>query len=794
MLAKAPGFTAVAVLTLGLGIGANTAIFSLVDGIVLRPLPFSKPQDLVSVTGTYPKGAFAAMREQIQSFDSAAYFEGHEFNLTGDGAPQRLTGTVVSASFFSVLGVRPALGQAFHPGDDKAGQDNFVILSHALWQQKFASDPTIVGRPIKLEGVSRVVVGVMPGDFRFPSPKTQVWIPLHNDPRDAIAYWAGDFMPVIGRLRPRATTDGARAEIRVFQSRVVKLFPWPMPNDWNADVSVVGLRSGMVSDVRGRLALLLGAVGLILLLACVNVANLVLSRAAARDKEIAVRTAMGADRGRLIRQLLTESVLLASFGGGLGIMLAVEGLRPLKLALPADTPRLAEAQIDWRVLAFTAGLAILTGFLFGLAPAIHSSRSALGDLLNSAGRGAAKSVPQRLRGGLAVAEVAFAMLLVLAAGLLIRSFYALSHVNPGFSAERILTARVTPNEDFCSDSLRCISFYHELLSRMRAVPGITSAAFVNTLPLDGRVAKRSLEIENQPVAASEPMPLFWMDVVTPDYFQVMNIPIVSGRRFTSADESGNAPVAIITAATARRFWPAQNAIGSHVRLSGDEEWETVVGVVADVRAYDLQRSVPEWINGTNYVPYGPKATMEVGRVPSDMTMAIQARLAESQVRDVLRLTIQSLNPEVPVVEVKSMSAVLSESVSTPGSTTFLFVAFAALALVLGVVGIYGVLSFLVSRRTREIGIRVALGAQSHDVLWLVMKEGAKFSIIGIAIGMTFALAVTRLLARELYGVSPLDPVTFLGAASVMASVTLLACYIRARRAMRMDPMVALRLE
>jgi putative ABC transport system permease protein len=794
MLAKAPGFTAVAVLTLGLGIGANTAIFSLVDGIVLRPLPFSKPQDLVSVTGTYPKGAFAAMREQIQSFDSAAYFEGHEFNLTGDGAPQRLTGTVVSASFFSVLGVRPALGQAFHPGDDKAGQDNFVILSHALWQQKFASDPTIVGRPIKLEGVSRVVVGVMPGDFRFPSPKTQVWIPLHNDPRDAIAYWAGDFMPVIGRLRPRATTDGARAEIRVFQSRVVKLFPWPMPNDWNADVSVVGLRSGMVSDVRGRLALLLGAVGLILLLACVNVANLVLSRAAARDKEIAVRTAMGADRGRLIRQLLTESVLLASFGGGLGIMLAVEGLRPLKLALPADTPRLAEAQIDWRVLAFTAGLAILTGFLFGLAPAIHSSRSALGDLLNSAGRGAAKSVPQRLRGGLAVAEVAFAMLLVLAAGLLIRSFYALSHVNPGFSAERILTARVTPNEDFCSDSLRCISFYHELLSRMRAVPGITSAAFVNTLPLDGRVAKRSLEIENQPVAAIEPMPLFWMDVVTPDYFQVMNIPIVSGRRFTSADESGNAPVAIITAATARRFWPAQNAIGSHVRLSGDEEWETVVGVVADVRAYDLQRSVPEWINGTNYVPYGPKATMEVGRVPSDMTMAIQARLAESQVRDVLRLTIQSLNPEVPVVEVKSMSAVLSESVSTPGSTTFLFVAFAALALVLGVVGIYGVLSFLVSRRTREIGIRVALGAQSHDVLWLVMKEGAKFSIIGIAIGMTFALAVTRLLARELYGVSPLDPVTFLGAASVMASVTLLACYIPARRAMRMDPMVALRLE
>lgn len=416
ILAKAPAFTAVAVLTLGLGIGANTAIFSLVDGILLRPLPFSKPQDLVSVTGKYPKGAFAAMREQVQSIDTAAYFEGHEFNLTGNGEPQRLTGTFVSAEFFSVLGERPELGRWFHPGDDEAGQDHFVILSHSLWEQRFASDPTIIGRPIELEGVSRVVVGVMPANFRFPSPKTQVWIPLHNDPQDKIAYWGGDFMPVIGRLRPGATRDKARAEIRVFQSRVFKLFPWPMPADWNVDVSVVALRGGMVSDVRGRLVLLLGAVGLILLIACVNVANLALSRAATRQKEIAVRTAMGADRGRLIRQLLTESVLLASIGGALGILLAVEGLQLLKLVLPADTPRLAETQIDWRVLAFTGVLAILTGFLFGLAPAIHSSRVALADSLSSAGRGAAKAVSHRLRGGLAVAEVGFAVLLVIAAG------------------------------------------------------------------------------------------------------------------------------------------------------------------------------------------------------------------------------------------------------------------------------------------------------------------------------------------------------------------------------------------
>jgi putative ABC transport system permease protein len=374
MLRKCPGFTAISLLTLALGIGANTAIFSLVDGILLRPLPFSKPQDLVSVTGTYPKGAFVALRDQVQSLDVASYMEGHEFNLQRSGEPVRLSGTLVSAEFFYVLGAPPELGRPFSAGDDKPGQDNYVILSHALWQQRVAADPGIIGRAIVLEGVSRQVVGVMPADFRFPSAKTQVWIPLHNDPRDAVAYWAGDFMPVIGRLRPGTTINQARAEIRLLQTRVSSLFPWPMPVSWNADVSVLELKHGMVADVRTRLFLLFGAVGLILLIACVNVANLALSRATTREKEIAVRTAMGADRRRVVRQLLTESVLLALFGGLFGVLLATQGLRLLKFALPAETPRLADAHIDWRVLAFTGGLAILTGFLFGLAPALHSSR------------------------------------------------------------------------------------------------------------------------------------------------------------------------------------------------------------------------------------------------------------------------------------------------------------------------------------------------------------------------------------------------------------------------------------
>jgi putative ABC transport system permease protein len=797
MLRKSPGFTIVAVLTLALGIGANTAIFSLVDGILLRPLPFAAPQNLVSITGTsgtFPKGGFVAMREQVQSLDTAAYFEGHEFNLTGRGDPVRLSAVLVSAEFFSVLGARPEIGHAFYPGDDTAGRDNYVILSHSLWQQRFGGDPSILGRSIDLEGVNREVVGVMPAEFTFPSAKTQVWIPLHNDPRDTIAYWAGDFMPIIGRLRPGSTIAQARAEIRMFQSRVPKLFPWPMPAVWNADISVVELRNGMVADVRGRLLLLLGAVGLILLIACVNVANLALSRAATREKEIAVRTAMGAERSRVVRQLLTESVLLALLGGLLGIVLATEGLQLLKAALPVDTPRLADAHIDWRVLMFTGGLAIFTGLLFGLAPALQSSRAALAQSLNAATRGASVSISNRLRGALAIAEVALAVLLVIAAGLLMRSFVALSRVDPGFRAERVLTARVTPNQAFCSDPARCISFYRELLDRMRAVPGVNSVAVVNTLPLGGRVAKRSLEIENQTVPPGEAMPLFWMDVVTPDYLRVMKIPVIAGRGFDSADDPGNPPVALVTAATARHFWSGRSPIGSHVRLSGDKDWRSVVGIVSDVRACDLQKNVPDWISGTIYFPYATNATLEGGRVPSDMTLVIQTSLEESQLQSALRSTIVGLNPEVPASEVKTMRAVVSESVSTPASTTVLFVVFAALALVLGLIGIYGVLSYLVSHRSREIGIRLALGAQRRDVLWLVMKEGVQFSLFGISLGLMSALGMARLLASELYGVSPADPATFLAAAVLMASVTLLACYIPTRRAMRLDPLVALRNE
>ena len=791
-LRKSFGFTSVAAFTIALGIGANTAIFSLVSGILLRPLPYPRPAELVSVTGTYPKGAFNAMREQVRSLEVAAYAEGHEYNLTHVGDPVRLTVTPVSAEFFSVLGARPELGRTFVSGEDAAGNDRYVVLSHDLWEQRFGGNANVVGRSIELEGTSRQIVGIMPANFQFPSPKTEVWVPLHNDSGNQVEYWAGDFMPVIGRLRPGTTLAQARAEIRLFQSRVFGFFPWTMPKAWNADVSVVELRNGMVGNVRTRLLLLLGAVGLVLLIACANVANLMLSRAATREKEMGIRSALGAAPRRIARQLLTESILLAVIGAVLGFALAGAGLSALKAALPPNTPRLQDVHLDWRVLIFTGALAIFTGLAFGLAPALQSSKAALSEALNSAGRGASVAVSRGVRGSLATAEVALSVMLVIAAGLLMRSFWALSHVDPGFRADRIVTARIAPNQSFCADVERCVTFYRNVVDQVRSSPGVSAAALVNTLPLGGRVSKRSLDIEGFVGTNDEKSPLFWLDVVTPDYFHLLGIPLLSGRGFSSTDETGNAAVAIIAASSAQRFWPGQSALGKHVRFSRENEWRAVVGVINDVRAYDLQHNTPEFMRGTIYVPYGPKATLEGGRVPAEMTIVVQTGAGEGQVSAMLHRTVAGFSAEVPVSELKTMRTVVSEAVATPASTTFLFSSFAGVALILGIVGIYGVLSFLVSRRRKEIGLRMALGARRSDILLLVMKEGATFAVVGIALGVAGATLLAKLLATQLYGVSPMDTITYGSVAALVSFVTMAACYVPARRAMHVDPLIALR--
>jgi predicted permease len=796
-LRKSLGFAAVASFTLALGIGANTAIFSLVSGILLRPLPYPHPSELVSLGGnspiTYPKGAFVAMREQIHTMDVGAYAEGHEFNLTHVGEPIRLSGAAVSAQLLSILGTRPELGRTFAPGDDAPGRDSYVVLSHDLWERRFNQAADIIGKSIELEGVSREIIAVMPAAFHFPSSRTELWVPLHNEPQNPSTYWAGDYMPVIGRLRPGATMAQASAEIRLFQSHVGALFPWTMPASWNVDVTVNSLRNGMVADIRTRLLLLLGAVALVLLIACTNVANLTLSRAAAREKEMGIRSALGAGPARLARQLLTESVLLSAVGAVLGFALAAAGLAALKSTLPADTPRLLDVSLDWRVLLFTGALAILSGLAFGLAPAVQSSRSALPDSLNSAGRGASVSVSRRLRGSLAIGEIALSVMLVIGAGLLIRSFWALSHVDTGFRPDQLLTARITPDQSFCNDAARCLAYYRDLLDRVRSSSGVANVALANTLPLGGRVAKRSFDLEDFTIASdSQTQPLFWLQIVTPDYFRVMGIPVMSGRWFNESDESGGPPVVVLSAGTARRFWARGDVIGKHVRFQGENDWRTVVGIVSDVRAYDLESSEPDFMKGTAYVPYTAAATLEDGRVPAEMSIAVRITSNNPEAAGWLRNTLVASSPNIPVSEVKPMRAVVSDAASAPASTTFLFAAFAGVALVLGVVGVYGVLSFLVTKRSREMGVRMALGAQRGDVLRLIMKEGARFSLTGIALGLAGAFVLARLLATQLYGISPVDSITYVGVASLVAVVTLAACYVPARRAMRVDPMVAMR--
>ena len=791
VLRRHPGFTVVAVLTLALGIGANTAVFSLVDGILLSRLPYPAPAELVSITGTYPNGGLAAMRDEVRTMDVASYAEGKWFTLKGGGEPMRVAGTRISAELFSILGVRPALGRWLRQGDDEAPRDRFVILSHELWATRFARDERIVGRFVELDGVGREVVAVMPESFQFPSARTQVWVPLGLDRRNTVGYWAGDFMPLVGRLRSGASMAQAHADVRLFQSRIGARFPWRMPDDWNQNITVVPLQEAVVGGVRARLLILIAAVALVLVIACANVANLSLSKAAARQREIGIRTAIGASPRRIARQLLTESVVLASLGGAVGLLFATQALTVLKVVLPPDTPRLMDVHLSWRVLLFTAGISVLTGCAFGLAPVLNALRLQLRTALDSGGRGGGSAVAVPLRAVLTVAQVACAVLLVIAAGLLVRGLWTLSRTDPGFSSDQVVTARISPTESLCSTPDRCLAFYHALDDQTQAAAGVSGAALVNTLPLTGAVAKRSLDVEGFTVPSSRPAPLFWLHVITPGYFQVMDMRLESGRAFTREDLTGP-PVAVVTSSTARRFWEGQNPIGRRVRFVGERHWHTIVGVVADVRAFNLTKNVPDWIAGTVYVPHGPNGTMEDGRVPSDMTLALRTSLTGAQVETLLRRLVAGVSGEVVVGDVRPMSAVLADAVAAPAATTSLLVAMAGLALVLGCIGVYGVLSFLVSRQTRDLGIRVALGAQRSDVFWLVIREGATLCVAGIAIGIAGAMALSRWLSSELHGVSPTDPATYIAVAVMMSIVTLMACYVPTRRAMDVDPLIVLR--
>lgn len=796
MLKRNPGFTTLAVLSLALGIGGNAAIFSIVSAVLIRPLPYPDSDRLVQAAndGYYPPGGLVALQQQSRTMDLAGFNRGVDLNLTGQREAWRLTGSSVSANFFNVLGVGAELGRIFRPGDDQPGQDRLVILSHAVWQDQFGGDAAIVGRMIALGGEDRQVVGVMAPAFAFPDAATRFWIPLHLDPSDPAAYWARGFMPVIARLRAGAKLEQAQREIRSLTPNIIGLFPFPMGRDWNAEVTALPLQQFMVGNVRTRLMVLQGAIGLVLLIACVNVASLLLARATSRQKEMAIRAALGAAPGRIARQLLTESVTLALAGGALGIALAVAAFSLLKVALPADTAGLSNIRLGWQVVIFAGMLSVLTGLAFGLAPALSVSKQDLAGTIKTGGQRSAGTARARLRSALIMGEVALAVVLAVGAGLLIKSLWMLAKVNPGFQAEHVLTLRVSPNRSLCRERAACIALFNELLRRTEEISGVREDAAANTLPLAGDIPSVPVVAEGYPYAPADRVaPMFWEGAVTPMYFRLMRIPILAGRAFNDRDGENSAPVTIVSAAMARRYWPGENPIGKHLRLVFEGNWRTVVGVAGDVRQYDLANHSPDYIKGAMYMPY-PQSVTNERQLPAAMTLIVRTGSDPGALGNRIRELVNDLNPNVPVSEIRTLESLVDDSTQQSRSMTWLFVTFAGAALVLAAIGTYGVVSYSTAQRTFEIGMRVALGASRRSIFGLVLGQSLRLVIAGLAVGIVTSLALTRMLVVFLYATAATDPMTFFAVCGVLVAVALLAGYFPARRAASIDPLTALRVE
>jgi predicted permease len=790
------GFTSVAALSLALGIGGNAAIFSLVNAVLFRTLPFFEPNRLVQVTGYYPKGAITALQQQSHTMDLAAYSTDSEVNLTGQGEAVRLIGSSVSANLFSVLGAESEVGRVLSPGEDRPGIDRVVVLSDALWRRKFASDPGIVGRMISVDGIDRQVIGVMHAGFEFPSSSTQLWIPLHIDSSDSFEFWHTGFIPLVARLRPEATLAQAQGEIRPLIAHAITLFPYPMARTWNGDATVVPLQQFLVSDVRGKLIVLQCAVALVLLVACANVASLLLARSAVRRKEMALRSALGAGRSRIVRQLLTESVVLGVTGAVAGMGLAYGVLSIFKLALPSNTPGLAEVHIDPRVVGFAILLAVVTGLAFGLVPALAASRTEQASTLRSAGRGATSTAGVRGRAALIAGEVALAVVLAVSAGLLVKSLWALAHVNPGFSPQQILTVRVTPNESLCQQRSRCVALYSQLLEHTQSISGVSEVAATNSVPLSGEVPAFPAELEGHSAVPGQTLaPMLWAGAVTPEYFQMMHVPVLAGRAFTEADGENSELVVVVSAATAQRFWPGENPIGKHLRpvWSQQQPWRTVVGVVGDVRLYRVASELPDWISGVVYMPY-PQAVGIDKKLPASMTLVVRTSRDPQYVAGEIRRQVAELSPNVPVSEVLALAGVVTSSKSQEQAMMWLFVSFAGSAVLLAAIGTYGVVSFSTAQRMYEMGVRIALGATRRDLFGLVLKVSLRLVLIGLGFGVVLAFALTRMLAGFLYGVSTRDPLIFLAVALLLICVAIVAGVVPARRAALVDPMTALRAE
>lgn len=788
---RAPMFTATAVLSLALGFGGSAAMFSLVNALLVRPLPYSHPEQLVRITGTFPRAATPFFQTRSRTMDVAYAGASTQFNLAGSGPAIRVRGSSVSPNFLSVLGAGVALGRGFAPGEESPGRDGVAILSSSLWKRKYGGDPDMIGRKITLDGATREVIGVMREGFSYPSADIELWIPARLDATNPLEYWGPDFMPLIGRLRDGASLAAARAETSEIVNQFRATFPFPMARDWNAASAPAPLRDDIVGDIRGKLIILLASVGAVLLIGCANVASLLLSRATTRRKEIALRAALGAGRARILRQLITESALLAVAGAAAGLGLGAVVLSLFKSLLPATTPGLTQAAVDWRVGAAIVALALFAGVAFGLAPAFSASQVDLDETIKTGSQRSTSGFWVRFRKCIIAGEVALTLVLAVSAGLLLKSLYLLNETNPGFDSGRKLTVRISPDPSICARREACISLYDRMIARARALDGVESAAVANVLPLEGGFATIPVELEGHPKTVEHPAPVFAFSAVTEEYFRMLRIPLAAGRYFTRADGMNGGRVAVISASTARRFWPGESAIGKHIKPSAWANWSTIVGVVADVRQYRAGQALPDWVPGSIYMPYAQAGTLDGRSIPV-MTLLVETRSDTAQLRNALRDLAAAEAPNAPVGAVRRFDEIVADSSGDFRSIMRVFVSFAATAVLLAAIGIYGLMSHWVGQRSYEIGLRVAVGASRGRIASMIFAQGLSVAIYGIAVGLAGAFAVTRFLASLLFGIVPTDAATFVSAAVLIAGVATLAVAMPAWRAARIDPIRTLR--